>query len=111
MLRGQYSLRVGIGFPELQGPLVLGLLAEDQTEEHVQAPNGEKEECRNEREVIDVVGEDGSSNETLENSERTKTESPPLIRSLCLKNSVSDSWGVGLPPSEPPPNLELRNNT
>lgn len=48
------------------GAQSLGARAEDEAEEDVDAPNGEEEEGRDKREVVDVVAQDSGANEALE---------------------------------------------
>lgn len=57
--------------------LLLGLLAEDEAEEHVEAAEREEEEGGDEREVVDVVREHGRADEALEDAERAETERGP----------------------------------
>lgn len=66
---------------------MLGLLAEDKSEGHVQTSKGEKEESRDEREVVHVVRENRGSKETLEDSEGPKTEILPEHREIIVEES------------------------
>ena len=43
------------GLPEAERTLVFGLFTEDETEEHVDATDGEEEKGSDESEVVDVV--------------------------------------------------------
>lgn len=72
---GQHAL--GLRAPGHDGALRLGLLAEDEAEEHVEAAEREEEEGRDEREVVDVVREDRRADEALEDAERAEPEGRP----------------------------------
>lgn len=69
---GQSTLRVLL--PRGDGPLQFGRFTEDKTEEDIQATDGEKEECGDERKGVDMMGEDSGSKEHLEETEGTQTE-------------------------------------
>ena len=59
--------------PRHDGAPVLDALAE-QAQEHVEAAEGEQEERGDEREVVDVVREDGRADEALEDAEGPQAE-------------------------------------
>lgn len=46
---------LSFGAPGCDGTFIFGFFAEDESEEHVEAAEGEEEECSDQREVIDVV--------------------------------------------------------
>jgi len=56
-------------FPRANAALGLCVFSEDEAESHVQAADGKEEKCGDEREFVDVVGEDRCSDESLENPE------------------------------------------
>jgi len=60
--------------PAQNAPLLLGLLPEDQPEEHVDASEGEQEESSDEGKVVDVVGEYGGGDEALEDTEGSQAK-------------------------------------
>ena len=57
--------------------LLLGLHAKDEPQENVKTTDCEKEESSDESEIVNVMGKDGGSDQTLENSKGAKTESCP----------------------------------
>lgn len=52
----------------------LCFLAENESQKHVETSEGEEEKSRDEREVIDMMGKDGGTNQTLNDAEGTETE-------------------------------------
>lgn len=60
--------------PGRNRPLALRSLAEDQPEQDVETPDREEEERGDEGEGVDAMGEDGSSDEHLDEAEGTQPE-------------------------------------
>jgi len=62
---------LGTFLPGGDGTAGLALCAEDQPNEHVHTPEGEEEEGRHEGEAADMVGENRSPNQALDDAEST----------------------------------------
>jgi len=60
---------LGTLLPGGNGTTRLGFRAEDQPDEHVQAPEGEEEKGRDEGEAADMMGENCGSNQALNDAE------------------------------------------
>lgn len=73
--------------PEAERTLVLGLFAEDETEEHVHAADSEEEEGSDESEVVDVVGEDSGTDEALEDTQCAETEVAAEYREVTVEEA------------------------
>lgn len=53
---------------------MLGSLAEDEAKEDVETSDGEDKECRHERKFVNVMRQDGSAQEALDNTQRTQAK-------------------------------------
>ena len=60
--------------PGEQGAFDAGLSAEYESKEHVHAADGKEEECRDKREVVDVVRENSGTDQGLEDTKRTEAK-------------------------------------
>jgi len=63
-----------VATPSTNGPLWLGIFAEDESEEHVDATEREEEVGRHESEVVDMMRENLGRDEALEDAQCAKTE-------------------------------------
>ena len=75
LLANRWEDVVGVGSPSTDRTPLSCFHAEDESQEGIQAADGKEEEGSDEGEVVNEMGKDGCTNQTLKNSKWTETKS------------------------------------